>query len=430
MEEGEECGGDCGGNHSEDERPFVFQVYAIHGGFRDAQHSGERCGPGNRFHLLILHSQERTECRPALRKVRGQCADQQSGDTGFRNLLNLERAEGIVHSHHRQEGTGAAQKRRCHKAANIVEPVHELRDISTRIRANRPKNNQFHGNHNHEDNHGCQQDFQEVGDQTVNLLVNQAQHPDGQDDGNDCGLVVDQQDGQAQKTHGCDACFRRCRRSVHNGGIHIGGGKSKGNVFTDFEFPRRADRKEEREEVENQVANHVQYDHESAVSREKRHASQRLQVRNQRNNRLEHTTANQNRKRRGKDTRDSFNHCPNLILLRLLYCRASFGDVYLRGHLIEHSVDLSADDNLKLSAFHLRSQNTVKTFQLVDVCFAVVLQIEPKPGCTVGQDRDIVLSSNVGDDFRRQFLIGHAPSPILPPLHPGLTAVAFWMRKG
>lgn len=133
------------------------------------------------------------------------------------------------------------------------------------------------------------------GNQLVNTLVNQTQHPNGQDDGNDRRLVVHEQNGQTEEAHGCRTTLRHGGCTIHNSGVHIGCCKSQSHILADFELLCSTDGKEEGEEVENEVTNHGHDDDKAAVT------SHQMQVGHKGHDCLEHTAADQNGQRGSKN---------------------------------------------------------------------------------------------------------------------------------
>ena len=139
-----------------------------------------------------------------------------------------------------------------------------------------------------------------------------------------------------------------------------------------------ADRQEEGEEIENQIANHGQHLDEAAVRRQHRHPRQVLDVGNQGDNGLEHAAADQNRQGGCKNSRDRLNHRADLVfgLFGGLVLHTAVGDVDLLGNFFKDGVDLGADHHLHLAALDLGRDDPVQAFQGVEICFAVVFQIE------------------------------------------------------
>ena len=86
-----------------------------------------------------------------------------------------------------------------------------------------------------------------------------------------------------------------------------------------------------------------------------------------------------------------------------------------------------ADDNLPLPVFNLRAQGAVKRLKGLQVCLAIVLQVEPQPCNAVRCHNNVIGAAHELEDTSGQFLLVCHNNHSYPRSSP-LVAMHFWYQ--
>ena len=175
-------------------------------------------------------------------------------------------------------------------------------------------------------------------------------------------------------------------------------GHTDTEVFIHLELACCRDGQQEGKKVEGHIRDHAQDLAGSDTGVYAKDLSQSQQA-------LEHTACHQCGQNGGEDTGDDVQHLSALDLSgrgRFICCRRA---VQQGDHFVIYAVDVGPDDDLVLTVLDLCAQHTFELADVVQLCEAVVPQIEAQPRYTVQSGGNIAAAAQQLDDTGCKFLV-------------------------
>lgn len=225
-------------------------------------------------------------------------------------------------------------------------------------------------------------------------MINDGQQAYAQNDGENGVCIGEHRDCDAQEGKGTGVCTY----SFHKGGVHQCTSHADTEVFIHLELACCRDGQQEGEEIERHIRDHAQDLTGAAAGIHAKDLSQSQQT-------LEHTACHQGGQNGGEDAGDDVQHLSALDLSgrgRLVRRR---GAVQQGDHFVIYAVDVGPNDDLILTVLDLRAQHAFELADVVQLCKAVVPQIEAQPRYTVQSGGDVAAAAQQLDDTGCKFLV-------------------------